>query len=83
MGGGLVGEELLPEGRVAPLGGVDPEEAHGHGFRAAGRADPQGVAVQDLVDDSRFRGGRGNGEEAEKEKIRYGKRSPPKEQGPP
>ena len=77
MGGGLVGKELLPEGRVAPLGGVDPDEAHGHGFRAPGRADAQGVAVHDLVDDSRFRGGRGAGEESEKEKKKNGKGGSP------
>jgi hypothetical protein len=76
MGGGLVGEELLPEGRVAPLGGVDPDESHGHGFRVPGRADAQGVAVHDLDDDSRFRGGRGAGEEPRKEKKKNGKERP-------
>ena len=76
MGGGLVGEELLPEGRVAPLGGVDPDETYGYRLRAPCREDLQGVAIHDLDDDSRFRGGRGAGEESEKEKNK-GKGCPP------
>ena len=77
MGDGLVGEELLPCGRVAPLGGVDPDQAHRDGLCAPGRADAQGVAVDDLVDDSRFRGGRRAGEEPEKEKKNGKERPPP------
>jgi hypothetical protein len=61
---------------VAPLGGVDPDEAYGHGFRASGRADAQGVAVLDLDDDSCLRGVRRTGEESQKEKNN-GKGYPP------